>query len=141
MSTKEWKQTGPYNWELRGEGFRVSYLSDTKAVFAGVPLLSQAAEGDTDEETALVLEPSEQGYRNSYYILNGDWRDTYTNLVPLGFDACLEFYHQKRLEGAGSTWATGNPTMPTGLRNMLSGLGWSEETINKFEKELEDTPK
>jgi len=41
-------------------------------------------------ETALVLETEDD--MNEYYILNGDWRNEYEKLAPLGWDACFKFF-------------------------------------------------
>lgn len=131
----EWKKTGPHNWELQGDGFRISYLDDTAAVFES-SFLSRLFNGDAKDETAIVI-PNGDG-TNSYYILNGDWRDAYTPLVEQGFDACLAFYHQKRLEGAGSTWSSDDPAMPQSMKDTLLEMGADEEMIESLAKELEE---
>lgn len=59
------------------------------------------ASDDNGPETAIV--DQENG---KYYILNGDFRKTYVNLLKKGgIKACLDFY--KLHEGDQSTWSTG----------------------------------
>lgn len=41
------------------------------------------------DTTALVL-----GQTQHFYILNGDHIEEYKKLIPLGFDACLEYFKQ-----------------------------------------------
>lgn len=74
------------NFVLDGDKFFVS--------FNPAALASDTTEG----ETALV-------HGNKYYILNGDFRDSYTSLVPQGLEACLRFYRQQSAH-AQSTWTS-----------------------------------
>ena len=45
----------------------------------------------SDRETALVKD-------TSYYILNGDWRKEYAELIPKGYEACKKFFDEHEAE-------------------------------------------
>jgi hypothetical protein len=132
MPINKWIKSSPYNMRLDGNGFFISYLSDSVAKFS---FLGEFFAGDTKDETALVPTPEDEKY--SYYILNGDWREAYEKLVEKGFDACLEFYHQQRLVGAGSSWATDTSRMPEPLKKLAKLAGFSDTDIAKVEGEQE----
>jgi len=85
------------NEVLDGEDFYVSYNSNPGADF----LLFNGDNGS--DETALI-KPDDRG--NKYRILNGDFRKGYEKLVPLGFQACLEFYEMMVERNFDSSWST-----------------------------------
>ena len=62
---------------LQGNGFYISYN----------PL---AASTDNIGETALVKEFKNE--QRKFYILNGDWSDSYKVIAPLGYKACKAFF-------------------------------------------------
>ncbi|MGV8130555.1 MAG: hypothetical protein ACP5N7_00465 [Candidatus Pacearchaeota archaeon] len=67
---------------LQGKGFYISYNSCPWAGF-------QFFESDNrSSETALVKE----GKNKKFYILNGDFRKEYEQLIDKGFNACKTFY-------------------------------------------------
>ena len=82
---------------LEGDGFFISY---NPAPGAGIPMF---ASDNNSDETALV-KPEDPD--NEYRILNGDFREGYKKLVPLGFQACLEFYEMAAEKNLGSSWST-----------------------------------
>ena len=84
------------NQLLKGEGFFISYNSNP-----GMGL-SRFDGDDNSDETALV-KPDDPD--NRYRILNGDYREKYEKLFPLGFETCLEFYN-KESSHSGSSWST-----------------------------------
>ena len=63
-----------YNSVIDGNGFYVSHNDHDLAIYG-------------DETTALVL-----GQMERFYILNGDHRQQYAQLMGQGFDACLEYF-------------------------------------------------
>jgi hypothetical protein len=69
---------GP-NYKLDGDGFYISYNPCPGAI------ISMFAADDGGDETAIV-------HAGNYYILNGDFRDKYEELIGQGFDACKAFY-------------------------------------------------
>lgn len=83
-----WKVTSQGNYVYNGDKFYVSYAPN--------PWL-----GNSDE-TALYGETID----GVWYILRGDWRESYEKLVPLGFQACLDFYKSKKDEFRCNRWST-----------------------------------
>ena len=81
---------------LDGENFYISY---NRSPGMGISLF---ASDDNCCETALVKPDDPE---NEYRILNGDHRKEYEKLVPLGFEACLEFYNKESAH-SGSSWST-----------------------------------
>ena len=71
---------GAKNLTLDGDGFYISYNS-------GESLLGPDT---TNGETAICLK--ESSVANPFYILNGDFRKEYEELVPKGLEACMEFF-------------------------------------------------
>lgn len=76
------------NFILRGDGFKISYNPDTQSstiidCFSG----DKNADGSY-QETALL-------YKGNFYILNGDFRKEYEELVPKGYQACYDFFLSK----------------------------------------------
>lgn len=70
-----------FNTVLEKEGFYISYLFPKSGLFSGTSF-----DSDTDEgETALVKD-------SHFYILNGDYRKEYEELVDLGFEECYKFF-------------------------------------------------
>jgi hypothetical protein len=62
------------NVVMDGDGFYVSYNSHDVGIYGCAT-------------TALVL-----GQMQKFYILKGDHRGQYADLISRGFDACLEYY-------------------------------------------------
>ncbi len=92
----DWKERnfmGNTNWVLTGKGFYISYNSDLGAGFMG----SFFGSDDGGPETALCK-------NGAFHILNGDYRNQYEKLVPLGWDACKKFYNQQSAH-ADSSWS------------------------------------
>ena len=54
------------------------------------------------DETALIDE--QERYSHKYYILNGDFRGAYLELIENGFEACLEYFNSQK-EKAESVWS------------------------------------
>lgn len=50
--------------------------------------MSTSAEG----ETALCCLAAFPGVTNAFFVLDGDYRKAYEELLPQGLDACLKFY-------------------------------------------------
>lgn len=73
----KWRQ-GRHNFVLQGQGFFISYAPNTS-------LLGGTSKG----ETALVSPIMD------YYILVGDFRKEYEELIDKGFNACFEFFVSK----------------------------------------------
>ena len=65
---------GSENFLLRGEGFYISYNANP-----GIPFMGSVALGSDDggPETALC-------HDGDFFILNGDYRETYEKLAPVG---------------------------------------------------------
>ena len=71
---------GAKNLTLDGDGFYISYNSGATLLLPDSP----------NGETALCV-PDSKKY-NPYYILNGDFRKEYEELIPKGLEACMEFF-------------------------------------------------
>jgi len=93
---KNWIKGGPFNQVLEGKGFFISYNPRPGQMFGGW------VADDGGDETALVR--TGKG-RNTYYILNGDFRKDYEKLINDGFVACKKFYDKKRKKFK-SSWST-----------------------------------
>lgn len=70
------------NHVLKKENFYISYNPKPCATLPGF-----ASDGGGDE-TAIVKD-------GKFYILNGDFRKEYEELVDQGFDACYNFFKSK----------------------------------------------
>lgn len=86
----KWQQ-GLFNLFLECDGFHISYVPDTSII------ISHFA-GDTIDETSIVTD-------SETLVLNGDFRKQYEELIPLGFDSCLEFYYKNKAKH-GSSWSS-----------------------------------
>ncbi|GJD91630.1 hypothetical protein BHAOGJBA_5178 [Methylobacterium hispanicum] len=62
------------NTRTEGDGFYVSYNSQDTATYSS-------------DTTALIF-----GQMQRFFILSGDHRAQYAELVPNGFEACLDYY-------------------------------------------------
>ena len=93
MSKKWERSANGRNLVLEGKGFALSYNPDTS--FLGI---FASDEGGSDE-TALIKE-------DTYYILNGDFREEYEAVFEQGFDACLAVF--KAHPDKVSSWSTGS---------------------------------
>lgn len=82
------------NEVLDGDGFYISYQPDTAAGPFGAFF---SGNGETLDETALVKD-------GKFFILNGDWREQYAELVPNGWDACKSFF-DKHADEHKSVWS------------------------------------
>lgn len=91
-------ETIDQNSILWGDGFYVSYLSDTSNISGFGSLF--AGDGGMDE-TAIVVKI---GDKTNYYILNGDWRNQYENAVSDGLEACMNIFRKNNKE-YGSGWS------------------------------------
>ncbi len=63
-----------YNSTMDGDGYYISYNDHDIDTYGC-------------ETTALVI-----GQMEGFLILNGDHREAYSALIPLGFDACLAYF-------------------------------------------------
>jgi len=84
-----WKKAA-HNYTCYGEGFFISFLP------ANVDL-SIFSSDNGEAETAIVKD-------GKYYILNGDWREQYEPLIPLGFEACFILY-KEHAKDCQSSWS------------------------------------
>ncbi len=82
MTKREWQEmhgsSYSTNYVLEGDGFYISYNPD----FSG---FSHWVSDDGSDETALCKD-------GKYFILNGDFRDRYEEIIDQGFEACFDFY-------------------------------------------------
>ena len=69
-----WWKLIAFNSILEGDGFYISHLPQGRW---------------NNEETAIVR-------GDDFFILYGDHRFDYEDLVPLGFDACYQYYEERR---------------------------------------------
>ncbi len=72
--------------------YYISYATKEKAILPGT--------FDTEDETALVqtipgTEYSPEWERYNWYILNGDHREIYADLIDQGFDKCYDYFCSK----------------------------------------------
>lgn len=90
-----WRPTGGIsgNVVLDGGDFSISFASA-----AGLRRMGALFDGDGSDETALISPKGE------FFILNGDYRESYEQLVPEGYDACKRFYDQQAAH-AQSSWS------------------------------------
>ncbi len=84
---------GSTNYLLQGKGFHISYNPNPGASVMGEIWGSD----DGGPETALCHE-------GKFFILNGDYRESYEKLVPLGYEECKRFYDQQAAH-AESSWS------------------------------------
>lgn len=100
---------GAANEVLEGDGFYISFndfnadneiLSSIESL--GIIFGLERRSGTSNPETALV---NKKGEEIEWYILNGDFREEYEKLAPLGYEACESFYQSKK-EKYNSTWST-----------------------------------
>jgi len=75
-----------FQWKSEDGNWFVSYINQS---------ISGACD-TADGETAIIA-------NGKYYILNGDWREAYRELIPKGLDACMAFFHSK--PQFHSTWS------------------------------------
>lgn len=85
------------NFILRGEDFRISYNPNTKTATVIDAFCGEENADGSFQETAILKD-------NKYYILNGDHRKEYEELLPQGFDACHNYYLSKPELKSG--WST-----------------------------------
>ncbi len=67
---------------------RNTLLNDSPDALFYVSYLSYSSDYGSDT-TALVV-----GQMQRFFILNGDFRKQYTELIPLGFKACYDFFKE-----------------------------------------------
>ena len=72
---------------LEGDGFCVSFRC-SESLMALSDLFKYIATGEAPKETTLIKE-GENAY---FYVLRGDFRKDYLELIDQGFDACHAFY-------------------------------------------------
>lgn len=87
------------NEVINGRGFYISY---NPAPGAGFPLFKS---DNGDSETALVDENCKVCNGNHFYILNGDFRKEYKEVVSKGLKECLKIYKANKSK-FDSTWTT-----------------------------------
>lgn len=92
-TTNDWREGPGGNLMLDGEGFHISYQDFKNSPFGPT---SFGPDGD-QPETALCKD-------GNYYILNGDYRSAYENLLSQGFEACLNFF-QDNASAHKSSWS------------------------------------
>jgi hypothetical protein len=88
MQESKWYIDQGGNYILDGDEFYISFQPAASLFFSD----------QGQQETALCKD-------DEFYILNGDWRDEYQNLLPQGFDKCLEFFNFKK-DKHGSSWSS-----------------------------------
>ena len=98
------------NFVAHGKGFYVSYnphtgrghygglLTDTANILLALGGVGKEYMLEDGAETALVKD-------NQFYILTGDFRKEYDELIPKGFKACYEFY-RKMAPKYRNNWST-----------------------------------
>lgn len=97
-----------YKWEkvrnnyiLRlDDNHYISYNPNTSSDYLGAMLDGLIGEGG--EETALVDSTDEN---HKFRILRGNWCDDYERLIPMGFEACVDFFYTKKNQYGGQ-WST-----------------------------------
>jgi len=90
---KDFEPTGRGNLILKFNDFSISYNSDP------CRYINFFASDDKSDETALIKD-------DKFYILNGDFRETFKQLaLKGGWDACYKYY-QLRKDAIGSSWST-----------------------------------
>jgi len=101
----KWKKTAAGNEILDGDEFYISFNENkyNSVVLAPFYTALTTLTGDDrfmkiSEETALCVD-------GKYYILRGDFRKEYEELVPKGLDACIKFY-KKNKKKYQSIWST-----------------------------------
>lgn len=82
------------NCFLRADGFHVSFKQ-----VPGTDLVGSLFDSDDGGPETTLCKGGE------YYVLNGDFRESYERLVPLGFDECKRFYDQQAAH-CRSSWST-----------------------------------
>lgn len=103
MKTKAWIRLGS-NSILEGDGFYVSYNPNTSSEHNILTDMANMLGADVDdgEETALV---KEEDPTNIFYILTGDFRKEYEQIVDKGFADCLKFFKEMQSK-FGNNWST-----------------------------------
>ena len=89
----EWRKLSS-NEVLDGDGFYISY---NPSPFQGNKFFGS---DKGNSETALCRE-------HKFYILNGDYRKQYEELIPQGFEKCKEFFDSQPVESV-SSWSEPN---------------------------------
>ena len=99
------ESTGAGNLVLNGDGFFISYrpsLSGSNPTLDLCATLATAISGELHgndlAETALVGDRQDLG-ANPYFILNGDYRKQYENIVDKGWGACYQFWLSEVAKG------------------------------------------
>lgn len=82
MNGNVYRETGRGNQVLECDGFAISFNPDP---WMGSGYLGMFAADTSDGETAVVA-------NGNYFILNGDYRTEYAELVGNGLAACLNFF-------------------------------------------------
>jgi hypothetical protein len=90
LLNEDCRPRGARNEVMRFEGFNISYNPE--------PCIGMGVMAGTSDETAIVVNPSGD---TKFYILNGDFREDYKKLGPLGLKACLEFFAKNRAHLCG----------------------------------------
>lgn len=90
-----WNKAGN-NYTLRGDGFYISYIPagtdpGPMDILASV-VWDESNSRQQAGETALCVGETYPKLKNAFFILVGDYRRQYEELLPKGIQACLEFY-------------------------------------------------
>lgn len=93
MSRAEIPPRRPPVWLSGDVGNEVLAIDDISYVsFQPKPWLL----AEDTSETAIVVSDSSTSIGYAYYILNGDWRLAYQEIVHEGLEACMNLYRAKR---------------------------------------------
>ena len=71
------------NFILQGEGFSISFLDWESSKKLG----ATTWENDERQDETCLISPD-----RDYFILNGDFRKEYEELLPLGYIKCYQFF-------------------------------------------------
>ena len=91
------------NEVMMGDGFYVSYNPNTKSTpLAKVvdELLSLLVGEGGGEETALYCKKDD-----NFYILDGDFREGYKDLIQQGFESCKAYFNEQVKKGHRSNFS------------------------------------
>jgi hypothetical protein len=113
---KKYKQTTAGNYTVSSDNhddFYISFRSEKDNAQThqfgmmiselAVKITGNEAYKDSNSETALIDKKRRyNGYK--YYVLKGDFRGAYLELVSQGFDACLSYYNEQKNEHE-SVWS------------------------------------
>lgn len=84
---------------VEGDGFYISFNPNTSK-------LGISFKGDNNGccETALVVPRENKPSESDFFILNGDYRESYAELIPKGLGECLKFFDRMKANHR-SSWS------------------------------------